>query len=162
MLRKVELKDSCNSLNSLLLITRNRSKNKLRNGGCAEELVPLLLIAVEDVEVDLGREAGDTAVAAELPDVVMQVGTELAITSYPETVAVFYVWCKGQVVVGKVLVEVENGLGVRPFLYDAQPSADVVEEHFRAAHLVYLLVGGLNVEHWRQVATTESGIPQIV
>ena len=103
-------------------------------------------------------EARHASVAAELPDLVVHVGFVLAVAGYPEAVAPLDVGGEGQVVVGKALIEVEDGSRAGGLLDDAQPCAHRFEEHQGTAHLFNLLVRRLHVKHRWQVAPAEASV----
>ena len=116
---------------------------------CAEEVLVLALVAVEDVDVHITRDAADAAVCTELPEGQTNVGFVLAVTGYPDVVTLLDVIGMAHVLVDEHLVDVEDGTLVGAPLYIVHEGAYAPHQFVVATNGIDLCVGGFDVKNWR-------------
>ena len=121
----------------------------------AAELVPLALIAVEDIDVDGASDAIHASVGSQLPVDQLDVRLVFAVAGYPDVVALLDVGSVGHVAVDETLVDVENGLHACAPFHILHEDADAAQQLFGTTYLAYLGICGLHVQDGREVVRPE-------
>ena len=126
----------------------------------AHEVVKLGTVAVEHVDVYLGRDAPHAPVWAQLPVHEVYVGLVLAVACYPHVVVLLEVWGQRQVLVDERLADVQHGTRAHAPLHGLHPRPHRAEEGRRAAHALHLAGRRLHIEYGWHVALSEVGVAQ--
>ena len=119
--------DSCEIHANILFLRCKDTAFYLFNGLFGEEIVPMALISVKDVQVYIPVDALYASAIAELPEGEVHVGLILAIASYPEEVFLLEVWRLVKIFVDELLVCIDDGTCLCGFLNDVQPDTHVPE-----------------------------------
>ena len=107
----------------------------LLNGFVSDEIIELLLVAVEHIDVDIALNTCHTTIRTKLPVGQTYVWLILTIARYPHAVVVLQVGLILQIIVYEHLIHVEDRLYVGVLLHHREPRTDMTEHRLRATHL---------------------------
>ena len=73
-----------------------------------EEVFELGAVAIEDVDIDIAHDAFDAAIGTELPEGQTDIGLVLSVAGNPHIVIAFDIGSQREVLVDKILIDIEN------------------------------------------------------